>query len=46
MKYRDANCELEAFEVEVGRPAHITIVNNCVARMSEECTAYLNGVMK
>ncbi|UCR87597.1 lysozyme inhibitor LprI family protein [Pseudomonas chlororaphis] len=46
LKYRDANCELEAFEVEVGRPAHITIVNNCVARMSEERTAYLNGVMK
>ncbi|AMS16973.1 hypothetical protein A3218_22695 [Pseudomonas chlororaphis] len=45
LKYRDANCDLEAFEVEVGLPAQITIVNNCVARMSEERTAYLNGVM-
>ena len=30
IKYRDSTCVLEAFEVEPGKPAHVTLINLCV----------------
>lgn len=46
IKLRDTNCPLEAFEIEEGKPAYITVVNNCIARMSLERSDYLDGTMK
>ncbi|MFJ4545964.1 lysozyme inhibitor LprI family protein [Pseudomonas sp. NPDC088885] len=45
LKLRDTNCTLEAFEVEVGQPAYLTTVNNCVARMSLERSIYLDKTL-
>lgn len=36
IKYRDTNCVVEAFEVQPGMPAHTTLINACVARLSQE----------
>ena len=46
LKYRDANCAVEAFEVEVGTSAHTTTVNVCLARMSRERTQELANISK
>ena len=45
LKLRDANCALEAFEIEVGQPAYVTTVNNCIAKMSLERTSYLDKTL-
>ncbi|PTT32802.1 lysozyme inhibitor LprI family protein [Pseudomonas sp. HMWF021] len=45
LKLRDTNCALEAFEVEVGQPAYVTTVNNCVARMSLDRSVYLDKTL-
>jgi len=45
LKLRDTNCALEAFEVEVGQPAYVTTVNNCIARMSLERSIYLDKTL-
>lgn len=45
LKLRDTNCTLEAFEVEVGQPAYVTTVNNCIARMSLERSIYLDKTL-
>ncbi|WP_248803781.1 lysozyme inhibitor LprI family protein [Pseudomonas sp. MWU13-2100] len=45
LKLRDANCALEAFEVEVGPPAYVTTINNCVARMSLVRSVYLDKML-
>jgi uncharacterized protein YecT (DUF1311 family) len=44
LKLRDANCPLEAFEIEAGMPAHVFAVNSCIARMSRERSAYLDSI--
>ncbi|WP_373874450.1 lysozyme inhibitor LprI family protein [Pseudomonas pharyngis] len=44
LKLRDANCPLEAFEIETGMPAHVFAVNLCIARMSRERSAYLDKI--
>lgn len=44
LKLRDANCPLEAFEIETGMPAHVFAVNSCIARMSRERSAYLDKI--
>lgn len=44
LKLRDANCPLEAFEIETGMPAHVVAVNSCIARMSRERSAYLDKI--
>ncbi|MBX8490157.1 DUF1311 domain-containing protein [Pseudomonas cichorii] len=45
LKLRDTNCALEAFEIEVGQPAYLTTVNNCVAKMSFERSSYLDKLL-
>ena len=44
LKLRDANCPLEAFEIEAGMPAHVFAVNSCIARMSRERSTYLDSI--
>lgn len=39
LKLSDANCPLEAFEIEAEIP-HVFAVNSCIARMSRERSAY------
>lgn len=36
IKYRDTSCVVEAFEVQPGTPAHTTLINTCVSRLSRE----------
>ncbi|KAF1072838.1 MAG: hypothetical protein GAK45_00053 [Pseudomonas citronellolis] len=43
VQLRDADCKVEAFEVEEGTAAHTTIVNNCVTRLTQQRTAWLRG---
>ena len=38
---RDLTCSLEAFEIENGTQAYLSIVNNCLARMDYDRSAYL-----
>lgn len=45
IKLRDTNCPLEATDIEPGVAAHITMINTCIARMSLERSAYLDGVV-
>ncbi|WP_426233831.1 lysozyme inhibitor LprI family protein [Pseudomonas sp. TWP3-2] len=44
LKLRDANCPLEAFEIESGMPAHVFAVNSCIARMSRKRSTYLDKI--
>jgi uncharacterized protein YecT (DUF1311 family) len=44
IKLRDTNCAVEAFEIEAGKPAYVAVVNNCIAKMSRERSAYLDGI--
>jgi uncharacterized protein YecT (DUF1311 family) len=44
IKLRDANCPLEAFEIKPGTSAYLTTVNNCIARMSHERSAFLDKI--
>ncbi|MHC8398082.1 lysozyme inhibitor LprI family protein [Pseudomonas sp. MDT1-17] len=44
IKLRDANCHLEAFEIEPGKPAYVTTVNSCITGMSRERSVYLDKV--
>lgn len=44
MNLRDKNCALEAFEIERGSQPYESVINKCVARMSNERSGYLNGI--
>lgn len=44
IKLRDSTCPLEATNTEPGVAAHTTTINNCIARMSVERAAYLDGI--
>ncbi|MFP6800922.1 MAG: lysozyme inhibitor LprI family protein [Pseudomonas sp.] len=41
IKLRDADCILDAFQIETGSQAYETTVNKCVARLSEERSRHL-----
>ncbi|WP_439820318.1 lysozyme inhibitor LprI family protein [Pseudomonas sp. HLG18] len=45
IKLRDTTCPLEATEIEPGMAAHVTTINNCMARMSLERAAFLDAVV-
>ncbi|WP_085706641.1 lysozyme inhibitor LprI family protein [Pseudomonas sp. B35(2017)] len=45
IKLRDTTCPLEATEIEPGMAAHVTTINNCMARMSLERAAYLDTIV-
>ncbi|MDH5178166.1 MAG: DUF1311 domain-containing protein [Gammaproteobacteria bacterium] len=36
LTFRDANCRVEAFEIEEGTPAYVTTLENCLIRMNAE----------
>lgn len=44
IKLRDADCKLEAFEIEETTEAHQTTINNCISRMSENRANYLKNI--
>jgi len=44
IKLRDADCKLEAFEIEETKEAYQVTINNCMSRMSDDRTTYLNRV--
>lgn len=43
IKLRDADCTLEAFQIEIGSQAYETTVNKCVARLSGVRSSYLQN---
>ncbi|KTC40369.1 MAG: lysozyme inhibitor LprI family protein [Pseudomonas sp.] len=45
IKYRDSTCVLEAVDVEPGKPAHATLINRCVTRLSNERSHYLDQLL-
>ncbi len=45
IKLRDTTCPLEATEIEPGVAAHVTTINNCMARLSLERAAYLDTIV-
>lgn len=45
IKLRDTDCPLEATDIEPGVAASIVVINNCIARMSLERAAYLDGIV-
>jgi len=36
IQFRKLNCRVEAFQIEEGTAAHITIVNDCIVRMNKQ----------
>lgn len=44
IKLRDTNRAVEAFEIETGKPAYAGVINNCVAKMSQERSVYLDRI--
>lgn len=44
IKLRDADCKLEAFDIEETTEAHQTTINNCISRMSENRANYLKTI--
>lgn len=44
IKLRDADCKLEAFQIEETAEAHQTTINSCISRMSKERSTYLEKI--
>lgn len=44
IKLRDADCKLEAFEIEKTTEAYQATINNCISRMSDNRTHYLKNI--
>uniref|UniRef100_A4XNH0 Lysozyme inhibitor LprI-like N-terminal domain-containing protein n=1 Tax=Ectopseudomonas mendocina (strain ymp) TaxID=399739 RepID=A4XNH0_ECTM1 len=44
IKLRDADCKLEAFEIEETAEAYQVTINNCLARMSNDRADYLKHI--
>ncbi|TLX61568.1 DUF1311 domain-containing protein [Stutzerimonas nosocomialis] len=44
IKLRDADCRLEAFEIEETTEAHQVTIDNCISKMSNGRASYLKGV--
>ena len=44
IKLRDADCTLEAFQIEAGTLAYETTMNYCVVRMSDKRSRYLERI--
>ncbi|WP_191486488.1 lysozyme inhibitor LprI family protein [Pseudomonas sp. FEN] len=41
---RDSNCELESFLADPSSPAHETLINNCITKMSQKRSIYLDRI--
>lgn len=46
LKLRDTNCPLEVTDIEPEAEASFTTINFCIARMSTERAAYLDGIVR
>ncbi|MNF66457.1 hypothetical protein D3C85_806610 [compost metagenome] len=44
IKLRDADCELEIYQIEVGTQAYEATLNYCIVRMSDERSRYLERI--
>lgn len=44
IKLRDADCKLEAFEIEETAEAYQVTIDNCLSRMSNDRAAYLKRI--
>ena len=44
IKLRDADCKMEAFEIEETTEAHQVTTDNCISRMSNNRADYLDGI--
>lgn len=44
IKLRDADCKLEAFEIEETAEAYQVTINNCASRISDDRAIYLNSI--
>lgn len=44
IRLRDSDCAVESYIAERGTQAYETTFNNCIARMTRECTSYLSRV--
>ncbi|KAA8999933.1 DUF1311 domain-containing protein [Affinibrenneria salicis] len=44
LKYRDGQCELEAFLAEEGSSANRALINDCVARLDNDRISQLKGM--
>ncbi|TCD18353.1 DUF1311 domain-containing protein [Pseudomonas sp. IC_126] len=44
IELRDADCKLEAFEIEEMEEAYQVTINNCMSRMSDDRATYLNRI--
>lgn len=44
IKLRDADCELEIYQIEVGTQAYEATLNYCIVRMSDERARYLERI--
>ena len=46
LSFREKNCSVEAFEIQVGTPAYITTVNNCIILMNAERIKVLKELLQ
>ena len=46
LSFREKNCSVEAFEIQVGTPAYITTVNNCIILMNAERIKVLKKLLQ
>ena len=46
LNFRERNCEVEAFKIQVGTPAYITTVNNCIIFMNEKRIMVLKKLLQ
>jgi uncharacterized protein YecT (DUF1311 family) len=46
IKLRDTNCELDSFLADAQSPVHETLINACVATMSQERSQYIERALR
>lgn len=44
VELRDADCKLEAFQIEESAEAYQVTIDNCISRLSDDRASYLNRV--
>lgn len=44
IKLRDADCKLEAFDIDEAAEAYQVTINNCISRMSDDRALYLKNI--
>lgn len=46
LSFREKNCGVEAFEIQIGTPAYITTMNNCIILMNAERIKVLKKLLQ